>query len=128
MGTFYRAQNSTIDVHNKIESSIDFAFDSNMIITGEFNYNYSNITSRRKAASLFDPYGLVQFIDDSTHFTETSESIIDLLLNRNVSFLILSDVADAFLDQNVKYLCPIYAIILTLTCKNNFIFQKKTTW
>ena len=76
LGTFYRAPNSSIDVHNKIESSIDLAFDTNIpniIITGDFNYNYSNISSRRKATSLFDQYGLVQLIDEPTHFTETSD-------------------------------------------------------
>ena len=98
--TFYRAPNSSIDVHNKIESSIDLAFDTNIlniIITGDFNYNYSNISSRRKATSLIDPYGLVQLIDEPTHFTETSDSIIDLLLARNISSVILSGVGDAFL-------------------------------
>ena len=102
MGTFYRAPNSSIGVHNKIESSIDLAFDTNIpniIITGDFNYNYSNISSRRKATSLFDQYGLVQLIDEPTHFTETSDSII-LLLARNISSVILSSVGDAFLDQN----------------------------
>ena len=51
MGTFYRAPNSSIDVYNKIESLIDSAFDtniSNIIITGDFNYNYSTIFSRKK--------------------------------------------------------------------------------
>ena len=65
------------------------AFDTNITITGEFNYNYSNISSRRKADSLFSPYGLVQFIDEPTHFTETSESIIDLLFTRNAFLLFL---------------------------------------
>ena len=43
LGTFYRAPNSSIDVHNKIESSIDLAFDiniPNIIITGDFNYSH----------------------------------------------------------------------------------------
>ena len=95
LGKCYRAPNSSIDVHNKIESSIDLAFGTNIpniIITGDFNYNYSNISSRRKATSLFGQYGLVQLIDEPTHFTETSDSIIDLLLARNISSVILSGV------------------------------------
>ena len=75
---------------------------SNINITGDFNYNNSNISSRRKAASLFDPYGLVPLIDEPTHFKEISESIIDILLARNNSSVILSDVDDTFLDQNVR--------------------------
>ena len=129
LGTFYRAPNSSIDVHNKIESSIDLAFDTNIpniIITGDFNYNYSNISSRRKATSLFDQYGLVQLIDEPTHFTETSDSIIDLLLARNISSVILSGVGDAFLDQNVRYHCPIYAIFNFDKCKQHCF--KRTIW
>ena len=118
LGIFYRAPNSSIDVHNKIESSINLAFDNNIpniIITGDFIYNYSNISSHRKAASLFDPYGLLQLIDEPTHFTETSDSIKDLLLN--ISSVILSGVGDAFLDQNIRYYCPIYAIFNFDKCK-----------
>ena len=47
LSSFYRASNSSIDVHSKIESSIDLAYDtniSNIIITGDFNYNFSNIS------------------------------------------------------------------------------------
>ena len=85
-----------------------------IVIAGDFNYNYSNTTSRRKAASLFDPYGLVQHIDEPTRFVETSESIRDLLLTRNVSSVILSGVGDAFLDQT-RYHCLIYATLLLMS-------------
>ena len=68
---------------------------ANIIMTGDFDYNYSNISCRRIAASLFDPYALVQLIDEPTHF---NESIIDILLARNSSSVILSGVGDTFLD------------------------------
>ena len=87
LGTFYRAPNSSIDVHNKIESSIDLVFDTNI-----FNIMailITNISSRRKAASFFDPYRLVQLIDEPTHFTEASDSIIDILLARNISSVLM---------------------------------------
>ena len=102
--TFYRAPNSTSEVQNKIESSLDLAYDtdaSNIIITGDFNYNYLNTAGQRKATSLFEPYSLVQLINEPTHYTESSESIIDLLLTRNASSLLLCGVGDAFLDQNI---------------------------
>ena len=129
MGTLYRAPISSIDVHNKIESSIDLAFDTNIpniVITGGFNYNYSNISCRRKATSLFDPYGLVQLIDEPTHFTETSDSLLDLLFARNISSVILSGVSDAFLDQNISSHCPIYAIFNFDKCKQPCF--KRTIW
>ena len=86
-----------------------------IVIAGDFNYNYSNTTSRRKAASLFDPYGLVQHIDEPTRFAETSDSIRDLLLTRNVSSVILSGVGDAFLDQTIRYE-PVHEISNNLVC------------
>ena len=55
--TFYRAPNSTSEVQTKIESSLDLAYDtdaSNIIITGDFNYNYLNTAGQRKATSLFE--------------------------------------------------------------------------
>ena len=72
----FRAPNSTSEVQNKIESSLDLAYDtdtSNIIITGDFNYNYLNTADQRKATSLFEPYGLVQLIDEPTHYTQSSE-------------------------------------------------------
>ena len=109
---FHRPPNSTIDVNNKTESSINVAYDtsiSNIVIAGDFNYNYSNITSRRKAAFLFDPYRLVQFIGDPSYFTNNlGIQYINLLLTGNVSSVVLSGVSDAFLDQNIRYHWPIY--------------------
>ena len=53
----------------------------------------------------------------NTHFTETSDSIIDLLLARKFSSVILSGVGDALLDQDVRYHCPINAIFNFDKCK-----------
>ena len=99
---------------------------SNIIITGDFNYNYLNTAGHRKATSLFEPYGLVQLIDEPTHYTESSESIIDLLLTRNASSLLLCGVGDAFLDQNIRYHCPIYAIFNF--DKHKRICYKRNIW
>ena len=116
-------------MQNKIESSLDLAYDtdtSNIIITGDFNYNYLNTAGQRKVTSLFEPYGLVQLIDEPTHYTEFSESIFDLLLTRNASSLLLCGVGDAFLDHNIRYHCPIYAIFNF--DKHKLLFYKRNIW
>ena len=113
-------------MQNKIESSLDLAYDtdaSNVIITGDFNYNYLNTAGQRKATSLFEPYGLVQLIDEPTHYTESSESIIDLMLTRNASSLLLFGVGDAFLDQNIDTTAQ-YMQFLTLTSINTFVIKE----
>ena len=46
-----------------------------------------------------------------TYFSETSSTIIDLFLTANKDNILLSDVGDPFLDQNVRYHCPIYCVL-----------------
>ena len=50
-------------------------------------------------------------ITDPTHFTETSNSIIDLFLTSNKTDVLLSGVGEPFLEQNIRYHCPIYCIL-----------------
>ena len=52
--TFYRALISTSEVQNKIESSLDLAYNIDMfdsIISGDFNYNYFYAAVGRKSTS-----------------------------------------------------------------------------
>ena len=55
-------------------------------------------------------YGLTQCIENPTHDTERSSSIIDLILIRNNNSLIKCGVANPFLEQNTRYHCPVFAI------------------
>ena len=63
-------------------------------------------------------YGLSQLNPESTHFTETSQSIIDLILTNNRNGILISGVGEPFLDQNVRYHCPVYCVL-------NFSKQKQ---
>ena len=58
----------------------------------------------------FTQFSLYQCIDDPTHYTEHSSSVIDLLFVSNKGPLIHSGIADAFLNQDLRYHCPIYGI------------------
>ncbi|MCG8047764.1 MAG: hypothetical protein N0E48_19410, partial [Candidatus Thiodiazotropha endolucinida] len=49
-----------------------------------------------------------QIITETTHYTENSESIIDLFMVSNKNRVVLSGVGEPFLDQNIRYHCPIY--------------------
>ena len=46
-----------------------------------------------------------------THFTTHSSSIIDLMFTSNESSILLSGVDDPFLDQNIRYHCPVYFVL-----------------
>ena len=112
-GLFYRPPNSNQDINNKIEQSIDLAYDTNIphiIVAGDFNYNYLEPAGRHKILSIFNLYNLDQVISEPTHYTEKSSSLIDLLFTNNQTNILYSGVGEAFLDQNIRYHCPIYAI------------------
>ena len=55
IGTFYRPPNSDVSILTDIEASIVLAFDSgirDIIITGDFNFDYLKPTTREKMTTL----------------------------------------------------------------------------
>ena len=112
-GLFYHPPNANADNFSKIEDSIALAVDTNLkdkIITGDLNFNIMNQQSSRKIHSLCNQYGLLKSIEQPSHYTETSSSLIDILLVNNKDHLILSGVGDPFLNQCIRYHCLIYGI------------------
>ena len=110
-GLFYRPPNSSADVYSNIEESISLAVDtgtSDIIITGDFNFNVLNSQTKKKIDPLCTQFSLHQLLTDPSHFTEHSSSLIDLILVSNKEHLILHGVCDPFLDQQLRYHCPIY--------------------
>lgn len=96
-----------------MEDSIGLAFDtniSNILITGDFNLDVNKQVSYRKIRDLCQYFNLEQLITESTNFTETSSSTIDLFLTSNKNNIILSGVGEPFLSQNVRYHSPIYCV------------------
>ena len=64
-----------------IEDSISLAIDTGipeLIITGDFNLNLFNQQAFRKIHSICTQFSLCQCIDEPTHYTEHSSSVIDL--------------------------------------------------
>ena len=112
-GIFYRPPNSDANYFSNIEDSLALAVDtaiSDIIVTGDFNLNILSARTSRKIESLCLQFSFFQSIDQPTHFTENSSSLIDLLLVSNKDHLLLSGVGDPFLNQELRYHCPIYGI------------------
>ena len=83
---FYRPPNSNMSYLNDIEDSIALAVDtgiSEIIITGDLNLNFLSSPTRRKIEALCTQFMLFQSITQPTHFTETSSSLIDVILVSN---------------------------------------------
>ena len=84
IGTFYRPPNSAQEVLSSIEDSISLAFDTNIqhiLITGDFNLDILKQSSNKKVLDLCQHFSLDQLINEPTHHTESSSSIIDLFFN-----------------------------------------------
>lgn len=128
-GLFYRPPNSDRDYFTNIEDSIALASDtgiSDIIVTGDFNYNILNPATSRKIDSLCTQFSLFQSISQCTHFTENSSSLIDILLVSDKNYLIFSGVGDPFLNQEIRYHCPIYGIFKF--CKPKFKSFQRHIW
>ena len=111
IGTFYRPPNADASVLLDIETSIDLAIDTginDIIITGDLNVDYLKENTRKKIADICNQYTLTQIIDEPTHFTEHSSSLIDIIMVNNNKNIVLSGVGELFLSQNIRYHCPIY--------------------
>ena len=82
IGGFYRPPNTNAQYFNRINESIDRAYNTNIpdvIILGDFNFNLLH-GNNNKMKDLFQVYNMKQLISDPTHFTENSSSLIDLIL------------------------------------------------
>ncbi|XP_053380636.1 uncharacterized protein LOC128548935 [Mercenaria mercenaria] len=113
IGTFYRPPNSNAIYTSLIEDSLSLVLDTNIsdiVVTGDFNFNLSNPNSYRKLTSICQYFNLNQLISEPTHFTETSSSILDLFLVSCSHRVIASGVGEPVLDQNVRFHCPIFAL------------------
>ena len=99
---------------NDIEDFIALAVDtgiSEIIITGDLNLNFLSSPTRRKIEALCTQFMLFQSITQPTHFTETSSSLIDVILVSNKDHLVISGVGDPFLHQELRYHCPVFGIL-----------------
>ena len=113
IGVFYRPPNSGNNYYSLIEDSIGLARESgidDIIITGDFNLNTLVDNSGRKINSLSQQFAFEQCISDPTHYTENSSSVIDLLFVSNSNSLVHSGVGEPFLEQNIRFHCPIFGI------------------
>ena len=69
---------------------------------------------------------MTQCIEEPTHFTENSATIIDLLFVTNKDSILTTGVGEPYLDVNIRYHCPIFAVFNFL--KPKYKTFKRTTW
>ena len=127
IGTFYRPPNASPIIYNLIENSIGKAIDTgieNILVTGDFNYDMLSPIPSRKVMQICRQYNMSQIISDPTHYTESSQSLLDIMLLSNPENVILNGVGEPFLDQNTRYHCPIFCLLDIRTTKS-YCFKRK---
>ncbi|XP_053393699.1 uncharacterized protein LOC128555435 [Mercenaria mercenaria] len=82
--------------------------------------------SNLKTASLCQENNFTQLIQEPTHFTENSSSILDLFFVSNPRSVVASGVSDHFLEQELRYHCPTYCILKF--CKPKPITFTRLIW
>lgn len=128
IGGFYRPPNSNLDYFNLILESVDRAHNTNItdiIITGDFNYNMLT-NDRNKIKDMMLQFNLKQLIQEATHYTEHSSSLIDLILVRNESNILTSGVVDPFIPDQIRYHCP--TIVLLKFVRPSLRTYKRKIW
>ena len=125
-GLFYRPPNTNVLDHSNLVDSIHLAVDTgidNIIITGDFNLNINSQTTFNKVSSICREFSLTQTISEPTHFTESSQSIIDLIFTSKTDLIHNSGVGDPFLQQELRYHCPVFGI-LNLKSKSKTVITR----
>jgi len=113
-GLFYRPPSADRSYMHSIENSIGLARDTqinDIIITGDFNINTIAELSARTINELCLQYDLTQLINEPTHYTEHSSSIIDLIFVSNPNTVLLSGTGEPILDQTIRYHCPVFVTL-----------------
>ncbi|KAK6191763.1 hypothetical protein SNE40_003365 [Patella caerulea] len=114
IGSFYRSPTANSEYWNLIEQSIELAKEQNIktIILGDFNVNIINTNSSR-ISNIMRRFDLTQLIKSPTRITETTATLLDIILVSCPDNIHSTEI----LDANVSDHCPI-----TIT-----VFFKKPT-
>jgi hypothetical protein len=113
LGGFYRPPN--VQNWEVIEQSIDLAASTNithMVITGDFNDNLLAVKRHNsRMGQLINRFNLTQLITEPTHFTESSATLIDLMLVNDGNNVKISGVGEPVYSDAVRYHCPVYCVL-----------------
>ena len=106
----YRPPNSGNEYWDAIEHTLENLNNSitkDLIILGDFNCNMLNNNINNKMRNLMTSYNLTQIIEEPTHYTENSASLIDVALLSNPENVVFSDVISPFIPNLIRFHCPI---------------------
>ena len=82
-----------------------------LVIMGDFQCDMLKNDASNKITQLALSYNLQQLIEEPTHYTEHSASLIDLALLSKPSNVIYSVVISPFIPDLIRYDCPIILVL-----------------
>ena len=106
----YIPPNSGVEYWNSIERTFENLNSSpvnDLVILGDFNCNMQTINLPNRTHNLILSYDLCQLVDEPTHFTEQSPTIINLALVNDPANVLFSDVISPFIPNLARFHCPI---------------------
>ena len=74
--------------------------------------NIDKLTSKTKISNQPFLSSSARKINKPTHYMENSSSLIDLILTSNRNIILLSGVGEPFLEQNIRYHCPVFCVLI----------------
>ena len=116
VGGFYRPSNSNNNHWNLIEHNFDQAVDD-ILIAGDFNINQT--IPSNKLSNLIKSYNAHQLINNPTHFTENSKSIINVIILKHAHNAISSFVSDPISPALTIHHCSIACVLKFAKLKTN---------
>ena len=105
----YRPPNSGNAYWDLIENTFGNLSNSGIggiVVVGDFNSDMTIPSSSTKMKNLIYSYNYDQLIDEPTHYTENSSSVIDLILVSKSENVIFSNVTSPFIPKLIRYHCP----------------------
>lgn len=126
VGGIYRPPNSNNTQWLKLEYLLDQALNQhvdNILVAGDFNINVLANPSN-KMTRLIHSLNCEQLINSPTHYTESSNSLLDLMFIKKSHHVLTSFVADPFLSDLVRFHCPIVSV-LNFTKPQQNCFRRK---
>ena len=110
----YRPPDANQNYCTLISESVDRAKNTNIsdiIIVGDLNNDLLKPSKCKHLRELIANYELSQLIKEPTHFTEISSSLIDVIMTSNLNSIIASEVCDPFIQNRIRYHCPVAVIL-----------------
>ena len=84
---------------------------SDIFIVGDLNNDLLKPSKCKHLRESIANYEFSQLIKEPMHYTETSSSLIDVIMTSNLNSIIASEVCDPFIPNRIRYHCPVAVIL-----------------